>query len=463
MCGVFGVFGHREASNLTYLGLHALQHRGQESVGIVSADGRQLHVERFMGLVGEQVSPEAIARLPGDLAIGHVRYSTAGETHIKNAQPLACSYANGAVAVSHNGNLVNARELRAQLEQDGSIFQSTTDTEVIVHLIARARKPTFVERIVSALSRVRGAYSLLFLTEGMVVAARDPYGFRPLVLGRLRRSRRGTPVHVFASETCAFDLIGAEMVRDVEPGEVIVADARGLRSLRPFPETRRHFCVFEKVYFARPDSVLDGRGVYDARERMGQTLARESPVAGDVVVPVPDSGVPAAIGFARESGIPFGMGLVRSHYIGRTFIEPQDKIRHFGVRLKLSAVRDVLNKKRVVVVDDSIVRGTTARKIVKMIRAAGAREVHLRVSSPPTTHSCFYGIDTPSRDELIAARHSVEAIRKFLTCDSLAYLGRDGMMEAVGDPQGRTHCDACFTGNYIVPVARLGRGRRLHA
>jgi amidophosphoribosyltransferase len=463
MCGVFGVYGHREASNLTYLGLHALQHRGQESVGIVSADGRQLHVQRFMGLVGEQVTPAALHLLPGDAAIGHVRYSTAGASDIKNAQPLSCAYAQGSVAVAHNGNLVNARELRAQLERDGSIFQSTSDTEVIVHLIARAKKPTVVERIVAALSRVRGGWSLLFLTESSVVAARDPHGIRPLVLGRLRRSRGGGSVHVFASETCAFDLIGADFVREIEPGEVCVADARGLRSLRPFPAAARRFCVFEQVYFARPDSVLDGRGVYDARERLGEALARESPAPADVVVPVPDSGMAAAVGFARESGIPLRLGLVRSHYVGRTFIEPRDSIRHFGVRLKLSAVRDVIRGKRVVVIDDSIVRGTTSRKIVRMIRGAGAKEVHLRVSSPPTTHPCHYGIATPTREELIASRHDVAAIRRFLGCDTLAYLSREGMMQAVGDPTGRSHCDACFSGNYVVPIARVRRKAHLRA
>ena len=455
MCGVFGVFGHREASNLVYLGLHALQHRGQESVGIVSADGRQLFAQRFMGLVGESISNEALRGLPGDAAIGHVRYSTAGETHIKNAQPLSCGYSRGAVAVAHNGNLTNASELRAQLEKEGSIFQSTGDTEVIVHLIARARKRSVVDRIVSALSRVRGAWSLLFLTESMVIAARDPRGFRPLVMGRLKQSRRRPPVYVFASETCAFDLIGAELLREVEPGELVVADAHGIRSVRPFPAAHKHFCVFEQVYFARPDSTLDGKSVYRSREEMGRQLARESPVAADVVVPVPDSGMAAAIGFAHQSGVAFALGLVRSHYVGRTFIEPQDRIRHFGVRLKLSAVREVLRGRRVVVVDDSIVRGTTSRKLVKMIRTAGAREVHLRVSSPPVTNPCFYGINTPTRDELIASRHGVEEIRRFLDCDSLAYLSRDGMMAAAGDPSGRSHCDACFTGRYVVPVTHL--------
>jgi amidophosphoribosyltransferase len=466
MCGVFGVFGHREASNLVYLGLHALQHRGQESAGIVSSDGRHLHAQRFVGLVGESITKEVLRLLPGDAAIGHVRYSTTGATNLKNAQPLSCDYARGSVAVAHNGNLTNALELRAQLEKEGSIFSTTSDTEVIVHLIARARKTSVVDRVVAALSRVRGAWSLLFLTESMVIAARDPRGFRPLVMGRLKQPRRRPPVYVFASETCAFDLIGADLLREVEPGEVVVADARGIRSLRPFPAAQKHFCVFEQVYFARPDSTLDGRSVYQAREEMGRRLARESPAPGDVVVPVPDSGMAAAIGYARESGIAFGLGLVRSHYVGRTFIEPQDRIRHFGVRLKLSAVRQVLHGKRVVVVDDSIVRGTTSRKIVKMIRAAGAREVHFRVSSPPTTHPCFYGIDTPTRDELIGARHDVEEIRRFLTCDSLAYLSREGMMAAVGDPSGRAHCDACFSGRYVVPVSHLTghmTGSKLHA
>jgi amidophosphoribosyltransferase len=453
MCGIVGVYGHPEAANITYLGLHALQHRGQEAAGIVTSDGDRFHQSKQIGLVGEAFSHNELAGLPGHLAIGHVRYSTAGDSSLRNAQPFAVEYAHGSLAVAHNGNLVNAADLRRRLELDGSIFQSGTDSEVIVHLLARGREPDIETRIVNALRNVEGAYSLVFLAEAKLIAARDPHGFRPLLLGRLKDA------FVFASESCAFDLIEAEFIREVEPGEVVVVDAKGLRSFKPWPEASKRFCVFEHVYFARPDSTIDGRSVYRVREMLGRQLAKEHPVEADVVVPVPDSGTPAAIGFARQSGIPYDMGLIRSHYVGRTFIEPQQSIRHFGVKLKLNAVREVLQGKRVVIVDDSIVRGTTSRKIVKMIRGAGAKEVHVRISSPPTTHPCYYGIDTPTRSELIASSHTPDEIARYITCDSLAYLSRDGMMQAVaagGPPSagkalpGANYCDACFSGNYPI-------------
>jgi amidophosphoribosyltransferase len=448
VCGIFGVYGHSEAANITYLGLHALQHRGQESAGITASDGTRLRTVRKMGLVADIFDNKALARLPGRAAIGHVRYSTAGSSDIRNAQPLPVEYAHGAIAVAHNGNLVNAIAVRARLEAAGSIFQTTTDTEVIVHLLAHARETETVDRIASALRQVEGAYSLLFVTETKLIAVRDPRGFRPLALGRLRDS------FVFSSETCAFDLVEAEFIRELEPGEIVVVDNAGLRSYKPFkePDPRgERFCVFEHVYFARPDSRVNGLPVYRVRERLGRQLAKEHPVAADVVIPVPDSGTAAAIGYARESGIPYDMGLIRSHYVGRTFIEPQQSIRHFGVKLKLNAVREVLEGKRVVVVDDSIVRGTTSRKIVKMIRAAGAREVHMRVSSPPTTHPCYYGINTPTRSELIASSHSTDEIARYITCDSLGYLSIEGLMAAVSSAPDQTgYCAACFTGEYPI-------------
>ena len=446
MCGIFGVFGHPEAANITYLGLHALQHRGQESAGIVSADGTRLLAHRAMGLVPDAFDQATLGRLPGRSAIGHVRYSTAGGSDIRNAQPLAVEYAHGPLAVAHNGNLVNAGELRAALEAAGSIFQSSSDTEVIIHLIARSREPDTLARVLDALGRVEGAYSLIFQTPTQMIAARDPHGFRPLALGRLRDA------FVFASETCAFDLIEAEFMRELEPGEIVVVDSAGLRSLRLAGERPpARFCVFEHVYFARPDSRVDGQSVYRVRERQGRRLAVEHPVDADVVFPVPDSGLPAAIGYARQTGIPYDLGLLRSHYVGRTFIEPQQSIRHFGVKLKLNAIREVIEGKRVVVIDDSIVRGTTSRKIVKMVRAAGAREVHMRIASPPTTHPCFYGIDTPTRSELIASSHSVAEIARYITCDSLAFLSHQGLLAAVGAPSaGDGYCAACFNGEYPV-------------
>lgn len=452
-CGVFGVYGHAEAANLTYLGLHALQHRGQESAGIATVESsREMHSHRAMGLVQDVFAPEVIAALPGAIAIGHVRYSTAGGSHIRNAQPLVVEHGGIPLAVAHNGNFTNTDALRASLDAAGAIFQTTTDTEALLHLIARAPTGPVEDRVIHALKQVRGAFSILVLAGDTLIAARDPNGFRPLCLGIIERA------HVLASEPTAFDLIAAEFVREVEPGEVLVIDGAGVRSLRPFAPADERFCVFEHVYFARPDSSLGGRGVYATRRRMGQVLARECPADVDVVIPVPDSGVPAAIGFAEASGVPFQMGLIRSHYVGRTFIEPAQSIRHFGVRLKLNPVRDVFAGKRVAVVDDSIVRGTTSRKIVKMLRDAGAREVHLRVSSPPTRWPCFYGIDTPNRRELIAASHSVEEISRYITSDSLGYLSLDGLRESVGYANGKGYCEACFTGEYpvdIVPTDRL--------
>jgi amidophosphoribosyltransferase len=445
-CGVFGIFGHSEAANMAYLGLHALQHRGQESAGIVTSDGEQVYAHRSMGLVQDAFTQEQLAKLPGPIAIGHVRYSTAGASHIKNAQPIAVDYARGSLAVCHNGNLTNAEELRTELEERGSIFVSDTDTEVFVHLVAVSKEVAVEDRIADALSRVRGAYSLLFLTEGAIVAVRDPMGIRPLCLGAFRGE---SVAYVVASEPCAFDLIGAQYVRDVEPGEMVIIDRDGLRSVRPIGRAPQRTCVFEYVYFARPDSKLDGRSVYDVRRALGRALAREHPVEADVVVPVPDSAVPAAIGYAAESNLPFDMGLIRSGYVGRTFIEPQQSIRHFGVRLKLSAVEPVLRGKRVVIVEDSIVRGTTSRKVVKMVRDAGAREVHMRISSPPTQWPCYYGIDTPTRGELIASSHSVDEIARYVTADSLAYLSLEGMLTAVGG-EGSL-CHACFSGEYAIP------------
>ncbi len=450
MCGVFGIHGHDEAANIAYLGMHALQHRGQESAGLAATNNGRLRRHAAMGLVSETFDRETLATLPGPAAIGHVRYSTAGSSELRNAQPFLFEYSGGALTIAHNGNLVNAAELRAELEAQGSIFQTSSDTEVIVHLMAKAREPDIVTKLISALRRVRGAYSLVLLTnDEKMIGVRDPNGFRPLVIGRLKDS------YVLSSETCAFDLIEADYLRDVEPGEVVVIEKGGMTSHKLADPTAQTFCVFEHVYFARPDSLVNGRSVYRARERMGQRLAQEAPADADVVIPVPDSGVPAAVGYSRKIGIPFEMGLIRSHYVGRTFIEPQDSIRHFGVRLKLSPVRALVDGKRVIVVDDSLVRGTTSRKIVKMLRGAGAREVHLRISAPPTTNPCYYGIDTPTRSELVASSHSIDEINKYVTSDSLAYLSHEGMMEAVAGAaaaEGRGYCSACFTGKYPVAL-----------
>jgi amidophosphoribosyltransferase len=465
VCGIFGIYGHDEAANLTYLGLHSLQHRGQESAGIVAAGPGGMRRQAAMGLVSDTFNRERLEHLPGRAAIGHVRYSTAGGSELRNAQPFLFEYAHGSVAIAHNGNLLDASEARSNLEQQGSIFQTSSDTEVIVHLLARARQGSTVERLCAALRQVRGAYSLLVLTGSELIAARDPHGVRPLCLGRLKDA------YVLSSETSSFDLIEAELIRELDPGEMVVIDETGLRSLdvhgQPREPSPRCFCVFEHVYFARPDSRVDGRSVYRCRELLGRRLAMEQPVEADVVIPVPDSGVPAAIGYARQAGLTYEMGLIRSHYVGRTFIEPQESIRHFGVRLKLSPVRAVVDGKRVVVVDDSLVRGTTSRKIVKMLRNAGAREVHLRISAPPTTHPCFYGIDTPTRSELIASSHTTEEIARYITCDSLGYLSHTGMMEALGsDASGRDYCSACFTGLYPIPLrteagAAAGESRKL--
>ncbi|KPK13752.1 MAG: amidophosphoribosyltransferase [Myxococcales bacterium SG8_38] len=453
-CGVFGVFGASEAANLAYLGLHSLQHRGQEAAGIVSSNGEQLFVHRGMGLVQDVFTADQLEKLPGSSAIGHVRYTTAGASHIKNAQPIAVDCGHGAIAVAHNGNLTNGIALRQQLEKDGSIFASDSDTEVLVHLIARSKAETMVDRVADALHQVEGAYSLVFLSPDELVAVRDPYGFRPLCLGELDGA------YVIASEPPAFQLIGASFVRDIEPGEMVVINETGIESLRPFrmDPKRRYMCIFEYVYFARPDAWFDGISVYEARKRMGRALAEDQPVDADIVVPVPDSGVAAALGYAEAAGLPFELGLIRSHYVGRTFIEPAQSIRHFGVRLKLHPVQSVLQGKRVVVIDDSIVRGTTSRKIVKMIRDAGAKEVHLRISSPPTIWPCFYGIDTPTREELIAAQHSIEEVNEYVTADSLGYLSLDGLKRAVGGEEG--FCSACFSGRYPVPVRDNATTRR---
>ncbi|HEX3035369.1 MAG TPA: amidophosphoribosyltransferase [Thermodesulfobacteriota bacterium] len=449
-CGVFGIFDHPEAANLTYLGLHALQHRGQESAGIVTSDGMHLHAHRGMGLVSDIFTEEAISTLPGRNAIGHVRYSTSGSSHVKNSQPIVVAYSRGEIAIAHNGNLTNARRLRGELEHGGAIFQSTTDTEVIVHLIARSKEESLIKRIIEALTLCKGAYSLLFISPESLIAVRDPYGFRPLVLGRLGDST------VVASETCAFDLIEAEFVREVEPGEILVISKDGMESFKPFPKVNHAKCVFEYIYFSRPDSFVFGDNVYKVRKEMGKQLAREQPADADIVVAVPDSGVPAAIGYAEESKLPLELGLLRNHYVGRTFIEPQQSIRNFGVKLKLNAIESVLSGKRVVIVDDSIVRGTTSRKIVKMIRSAGAKEVHMRISSPPMKFSCYYGIDTPIKEELIANSLSVEEINKYITSDTLGYLSLEGVMKAATNykVQEGTNgfCNACFTGNYPIEI-----------
>ncbi len=445
-CGIFGVFGHSEAANLTYLGLHALQHRGQESAGIVVSDGEEVREHRAMGLVTDVFDEKVVRELKGTSAIGHVRYSTAGDSDPANAQPFSAHWSSGVLAIAHNGNLVNSDALRAELTEAGALFQSTSDTEAILHLVARSRAPDLASKIGDGLKRVQGAYSLLFLTERAIVGARDPRGLRPLVLGRLKGA------YVLASETCALDLIEAEYLREVEPGEVVVIDAEGLHSTRPLAPAPLARCVFELIYFARPDSTLFGRSVYEVRKEFGRQLALEHPADVDLVIPVPDSGTPAALGFSQQIKAPFDFGLIRSHYVGRTFIEPQQSIRHFGVKLKLSAVAPLLRGKRVAVVDDSIVRGTTSRKIVTILRAAGAREVHVRISSPPTAWPCYYGIDTPRRQELIAATHSVGEIAKYLAADSLGYLSLKGVASAVGDAS--SWCDACFSGRYPIDFSQ---------
>lgn len=428
---------------MAYLGLHSLQHRGQESSGIVSSDGKSLHSEIHMGLVADIFLQERLDKLSGHIAIGHNRYSTTGASLLKNAQPVVVDYSRGALALAHNGNLVNASYIRSELEAYGSIFRSTMDTEVIVHLIAQSREDSLLNKIVDALSRVRGAYSLLIMTEDELIGIRDPYGFRPLCLGRLKDS------YVLASETCAFDLIEAKFEREIEPGEIVFINSKGIQTYKPFPVFKKSYCIFEFIYFARPDSNIFGENVNFIRQELGRQLAIESKIDADIVVPVPDSGVPAALGFSQEAKIPFEMGFIRSHYVGRTFIEPQQAIRHFGVKLKLNPVKKVIEGKRVVVIDDSIVRGTTSRKIVKMLRDVGAKEVHVRISSPPTTYPCFYGIDTPTRKELIAATHTIEETCKYLTADSLSYLSIEGMLNIFKDRRD-DFCTACFSGVYPV-------------
>ncbi len=448
-CGVFGIYGDDDAAARTALGLHALQHRGQEAAGLVSFDGEQFHAHRDQGHVGDIFSSEeVIARLPGHAAIGHVRYSTTGDTVMRNVQPLFEELSFGGFALAHNGNLTNARGLRRELVQRGSLFQSTTDTEVIIHLTATSDAGAMLDRMVAALLRIEGAYSLVALTDSCVIGVRDPLGVRQLVLGRLGDS------HIVTSESCALDIIGADFVRDVEAGEMVVLDASGVHSLRPFPSVQRRFCIFEYIYFARPDSVVEGESVYEARKRIGAELSRESHVDADVVIPVPDSGVPAAIGYSERSGISFEVGIVRNHYVGRTFIEPAQQIRHLGVKLKHNANRSTIEGKRVVLVDDSIVRGTTATKIVEMVRAAGATEVHMRIAAPPTAHSCFYGIDTPQREELLASALDVEGMARHIDVDTLAFISIDGLYKAMGE-DGRNaerpqYCDACFTGEYPI-------------
>ncbi len=457
-CGVFGVWGHPDAGALTALGLHALQHRGQEAAGIVAYDGEQFSAHRGPGLVSDNFSSkEVIDSLPGRAAIGHVRYATTGEVARRNIQPLFADFEFGGLALCHNGNLTNSYQLRRHLVRRGSLFQSTSDTEVIVHLIATSLKDTVVDRLIDALRQVEGAYSLVALSQESVIGVRDPLGVRPLVLGRVGEAP------ILASETCALDIIGGEFVRDVEPGEIVILGAGGVRSIKPFERMAERLCVFEYIYFARPDSMLEGKSVYEARKRIGRELAREAPVDADIVVPVPDSGVPAALGYAAESGLPFELGIIRNHYVGRTFIEPTDHIRNLGVRLKHNANRADLEGKRVILVDDSIVRGTTSMKIVEMVRNAGAREVHMRISSPPTTHPCFYGIATPSREQLLAARFDVDRMAKHIGVDSLAFISIDGLYRAMGEIKRDKFlprfCDACFTGDYPIRPADADDGK----
>ncbi len=444
-CGVVGVYGHPDAANLVYLGLYALQHRGQESAGIVASNNGRMHLEVGMGLVADVFSDTRLKKLPGNLAIGHNRYSTTGMSKIKNAQPCLIEYVGGTLALGHNGNLVNATEIRKELGASGAIFQSTNDSEVIVHLMALSKRNAFIDRAVAALLQVKGAYSIVLMSENELIAARDPQGFRPLCLGKLGDT------FVVASESCVMDLVEAEFIRELEPGEVILINQDGVKSFFPFPKTPIKQCVFEHIYFSRPDSFLFGKSVYSVRKLMGQVLAKEKPVEADVIVPVPDSGVISAMGYSEESKIPFQMGLIRNHYVGRTFIEPQSQIRNFGVKIKLNAVKHIIKGKRVIIIDDSIVRGTTSKKIVKMLRDVGAKEVHVRVSSPPTMHSCFYGIDTPDPGELIASNMDVEQTRKYLGADSLYYITLEKMLEIFGEQKGN-FCAACFDGNYPIDV-----------
>jgi len=462
-CGVVAIYGHPEASKLAYLGLHALQHRGQESAGIAASNGSNIRVHRAMGLVGDIFNATVLAGLPGALAIGHTRYSTTGDSALLNAQPIRVDCNKGMIAVAHNGNLVNAGDIRSRLEAGGSIFQTTSDTEVIVHLIAHSREQALPDAISDALRRIDGAFSLVVITRDRIYAARDPRGFRPLSLGRIPAA--GTRVNdafALASESTAFDLLGADFERDVKPGELIVIGPEGLQSRFYAPAAPQSACIFEHVYFSRPDSFVFGRSVNESREALGRQLAREAPVDADIVVAVPDSGVPAAIGYASESGLPFRVGLIRSHYVGRTFIEPEQRVRDFGVKLKLNPVRSVLDGKRVILIDDSIVRGTTSRKIVRMIRNAGARQVHMRISCPPTISPCYYGVDTPSKRQLIAANKSVEEIRQFIGADSLAYVSLEGLKKACGEGDQTTYCTACYTGEYPTDYVAVDDIRPAH-
>jgi amidophosphoribosyltransferase len=453
-CGVVAIHAHPEAEKLAYLGLHALQHRGQESAGIVSSDGERLRAHKSMGLVADIFNEDVLTSLRGTLAIGHTRYSTAGDSALLNAQPIMVQSNKGAIAIAHNGNLVNAQSIRAKLEGQGSIFQTNSDTEVLVHLIALSREETLPDAIADALRRVEGAFSLVMISRDRIFAARDPRGFRPLAMGHLAAlpgEKKDTVV--FASETCAFDLLGAAYERDVKPGELVIVGPEGISSRFYSPSPEQSSCIFEHVYFSRPDSIVFGRTVDLSRDLMGRQLAREAPVDADIVVPVPDSGNTAAIGYSAESGIPFRLALIRNHYVGRTFIEPQQSVRDFGVKLKLNAIRSLLEGKRVVLVDDSIVRGTTSKKIVRMIRNAGAKEVHVRISCPPTISPCFYGVDTPSKKQLIAANKSIDEIRDYIGADSLAYISLEGLKKACGDGEKTTYCSACYTGNY--PTRRV--------
>ncbi len=456
-CGVFGILGDADAAAHTALGLHALQHRGQEAAGIVSYDGRQFNSHRGMGHVSENFNNEAVMdRLTGDMAVGHTRYATTGATILRNVQPLFAEFDFGGFAIGHNGNLTNALTIRKELQKRGCLFQSTSDTEVVTHLIAISDENTFEERLVGALRQIEGAYSFVCMTNTALIGARDPLGVRPLVLGKLDRA------YILCSETCALDIIGAEFVRDVDPGEIVIITHEGIRSLKPFPKQHPRFCIFEYIYFARPDSVSEGHSVYEVRKHIGAQLAKESPCAVDVVVPVPDSGVPAALGFAAASGIPYELGIIRNHYVGRTFIQPTDKTRHLGVKRKHNPNKEVLAGKRVVLVDDSIVRGTTSMKIVEMVRQAGATEVHMRISSPPTAHPCFFGIDTPDYDKLLAAQHDLASMASLLGVDSLAFISIDGLYKAVGearrDLDHPQYCDACFTGDYPLPLTDKNAG-----
>ena len=450
-CGVFGVFGHQDAAAHTALGLHALQHRGQEAAGVVSTDGKHFHTHRSLGLVGDNFNTEEIiGRLSGSKAIGHNRYSTAGETMLRNVQPLFADFEFGGLAIAHNGNLTNAYQLRKKLVERGCIFQSTMDTEIIVHLIAISQFSTVVDRMIDALRHVKGAYSLVALTENSLIGVRDPIGVRPLVLGHIDGA------YIICSETCALDIIGAEFVRDITPGEIVIISDDGVRSIKPFTKREQKFCIFEYIYFARPDSMVEGCNVYQVRKEIGAELARESHVDADIVVPVPDSGVPAAIGYASQANIPFELGIIRNHYVGRTFIEPSDQIRHLGVKLKHNANQGDIKGKKVILVDDSIVRGTTSEKIVTMVRDVGASEVHMRISSPPTTNSCYYGIDTPEREKLLAANLSIEEMAKHIGADTLSFITMDGLYRAVGESARVTeepqYCDACFSGDYPIEL-----------